>query len=607
MSIVLFLVFILNAFILVGYFYSLFFNKKFKNQGPLSYIVVMIGMYALYVMGNLYRDYTLYESLMVSVVMAVESFAFKINFDAIRLYLFEDTFYRVTFIFGYMVAIMTSISLLLDFVLLKTKNNLRYILHKKKFSQVIIGVDEYSIQYHLNEKDTSIFWPLNDDEIQYLVRHRLQFIQKKVCTDSFNKFCQFREITHFVSFKVNEDDNIKVLNLLEPIQNKMVYHIMTNVDNFRIYEQYKTDKMDIHLFSLHDVLSKQLHMQHPLSKYIPQKHLNNAKLQEAQVHVHLLGFGETNQRNFYNAVINNQFIKMDRNVPISNPVQYWIYDKNPTIFEKHVINPIQSEYVDITHKVSTKVLDFDGTGVRNLIENLDFNDTSLHFFYIAYGNDVQNLKTAIEILNAIEEGKSYHIFSRVKTKHNYILDEKITTFGSLDEILNAHNILRLHIDDLSIKKAYEYAKPGVEIKDYWMSLDEFTKESNRAMVMNFPFKQGLLSSIQNQMITLNDEIYRNLSYQEHLRWNAFHIMNGFKVMALKDIYIQGNKTINKNLKLKTHACIRNFEGLYDYQETVKRLWINQGLDEEQAKEKADIIKYDDEVIQLMIRKFKEEL
>lgn len=607
MSIVLFLVFILNAFILIGYFYSLFSNKKFKNQRPLSYIVVMIGMYTLYVMGNLYRDYALYESLMVSVVMAVESFVFKINFDAIRLYLFEDTFYRVTFIFGYLVAIMTSISILLDFVLLKTKNNLRYWLHRKKFTQVIIGIDEYSIQYHLNEKDTSIFWPLNDDEIQYLVRHRLQFIQKKVCTQSINKFCQLREITHFISFKVNEDDNIKVINLLESVQNKIAYHIMTNVDNYPIYEQYKTDKMEIHLFSLHDVLSKQLHMQHPLSKYIPQKHLNNAKLQDAQVHVHLLGFGDTNQRNFYNAMINNQFIKIDRNVPTSNPVEYWLYDKNAAIFDKHVIYPIHSEYVDITHKVSTKVLDFEGIGVRNLIENLDSKDSSIHFFYIAYGSDVQNLKTAIEILNTMEDSNSFHIFSRVKTKHNYVLNDKITTFGSFDEILNAHNILRLHIDDLAIKKAYEYAKPGVDIKDYWMSLDEFTKESNRAMVMNFPFKQGLLSAIENPTTSLNEEIYRNLSYQEHLRWNAFHIMNGFKVMPLKDIYIQENKTINKNIKLKIHACIRNFEGLYDYQETVKRLWIDQGLAEDKAKEKADIIKYDDEVIQLLIRKFKAEL
>ena len=59
---------------------------------------------------------------------------------------------------------------------------------------------------------------------------------------------------------------------------------------------------------------------------------------------------------------------------------------------------------------------------------------------------------------------------------------------------------------------------------------------------------------------------KNLAVQEHYRWNAFMISNGF-VPATKQKILAGN---TKDYDLRTHGNLTTFEGLFDYRELLEK-------------------------------------
>lgn len=76
-------------------------------------------------------------------------------------------------------------------------------------------------------------------------------------------------------------------------------------------------------------------------------------------------------------------------------------------------------------------------------------------------------------------------------------------------------------------------------------------------------------------------IRQNFAIQEHQRWNAYMICNGFIPSTIEQI-VAGE---NKNMQLKRHSNVASFEGLKEY----RKLWAQiKSISEEDA----DVIRYD---------------
>ena len=84
-----------------------------------------------------------------------------------------------------------------------------------------------------------------------------------------------------------------------------------------------------------------------------------------------------------------------------------------------------------------------------------------------------------------------------------------------------------------------------------VSEEEFmNRYTEGTMVINTNLDEYCLPTVRNYLL-----------YQEHLRWNAFHLLNGYEPMEKNRISYNGTKIIRKDYDLKLHACIISYEGL----------------------------------------------
>ena len=133
-----------------------------------------------------------------------------------------------------------------------------------------------------------------------------------------------------------------------------------------------------------------------------------------------------------------------------------------------------------------------------------------------------------------------------------------------------------------------------EINDRWTSLDTLSLESNTYAALNIRTKLNLLgldyeekgettnkvidkTTYFKKYLKINTKAYKLLDEyialnqknaliaQEHARWNAFHLINDFVPMKIKDIELikkDGNiKFKTKDLIIKEHSCLTSYKGL----------------------------------------------
>ena len=122
----------------------------------------------------------------------------------------------------------------------------------------------------------------------------------------------------------------------------------------------------------------------------------------------------------------------------------------------------------------------------------------------------------------------------------------------------------------------------------WNNSDNFTMNSNVSAALNLRVKLNLLgldyiNDGKGENTDLLKEVYQikeNYSYdeyfnesirnallaEEHARWNAYHLLNGYLPLDFDDIKVKSHDDlkvyyINKNKVTKEHACLTTFNGL----------------------------------------------
>ncbi len=141
--------------------------------------------------------------------------------------------------------------------------------------------------------------------------------------------------------------------------------------------------------------------------------------------------------------------------------------------------------------------------------------------------------------------------------------EKVICFGSTKELFTEKHIINEILDQLA-KKCHEYYMTIYNDTRKWEEISLFEKQSNRALALHFQSKlysvglrydKGGNVSIYEELIK-DSTAFERLSKAEHLRWNAYHYVNGWRTMT----DIQAGKK-NKDDILKLHSCLVDWDEL----------------------------------------------
>lgn len=136
----------------------------------------------------------------------------------------------------------------------------------------------------------------------------------------------------------------------------------------------------------------------------------------------------------------------------------------------------------------------------------------------------------------------------------------------------------------------------------WKKCDYFGRISSRSVADFFPAYKLILKAMKYDGKNLTKEQKLNLAKQEHLRWSAFHLANGYKLMSA-EIFEERAKNkeskIQKDVVNKLHACLVPWEELKPLSDR-QNDWIEKNSN---GQEKGDIdyIRQDENNIALMLQ------
>jgi hypothetical protein len=214
-------------------------------------------------------------------------------------------------------------------------------------------------------------------------------------------------------------------------------------------------------------------------------------------------------------------------------------------------------------------------------ELLKKNSSVVDYYVVGLGSDELNVQIAHDIKHVMNTTDSrYKIFVQVINNNYYRSlnvsgDTTIQVFGRDCDVFTESIILKRNMEKMARKIHGAYAENAPDYKrDSWDDLSKLTQESNISVAEHIHTKLRLVGySIEDIKQFENYEQFekslgeirmQNLAKTEHLRWNAFHFVNGWKKWDLKDIpkeYIL-NKS-NKNEERKLHACLVSWDELVD--------------------------------------------
>ncbi len=238
-------------------------------------------------------------------------------------------------------------------------------------------------------------------------------------------------------------------------------------------------------------------------------------------------------------------------------------------------------------------------GSLGFYEILRDHSTEVDYFVISLGNDELSLKTAFDVKYFMSHcQRPFKIFTQISRNNIFlnVSDENIKVFGRDSDVFTEEVITRESYYSLAKRVHAAYDKGVSESKrKAWEQLSNFTQESNISVVEHSLTKlilAGLYSferddsndengdkrekiatvALRNKLLerlcsftsydqfqaAIGSEAIKNIAITEHLRWNAFHFINGWVRWELSDIPT-GSR--NKDELRKLHACLVSWDEL----------------------------------------------
>ncbi|MCL1987073.1 MAG: hypothetical protein FWG64_03770 [Firmicutes bacterium] len=315
----------------------------------------------------------------------------------------------------------------------------------------------------------------------------------------------------------------------------------------------------------------------------------------------IIGFGTVGQSALLRLIMNGQFV--------GGKMCAIVVDKNINDLKDCFLH----RYPSLQISCDIDFRDYDVQcdkffGLLNATENIDYVVTALN-------SDELNKRTAQDVQLHYERNGKILPFIAISEKNGFQHEneENPFVFGCREEIYKHSVIIREENDRMAkaMNKFYKEKYGGVD----WHELSWFKQESNRAstdfisaMLYLVDPKLNAEEAAKMQAIAEGD-LEETLSETEHIRWNAFHVAMGYRLMNIDEMRQRFEKTKNpkkasQDEQAKLHVCLVSWYELDAVSEAYKKLQslANEEPTHDYKNNDRDIIKYIPEILQKMEEK-----
>ncbi|MBE7023997.1 MAG: hypothetical protein E7412_05970 [Ruminococcaceae bacterium] len=379
------------------------------------------------------------------------------------------------------------------------------------------------------------------------------------------------------------------------------------------YREYIT------LFSLNELVARKFVEENPVTKYMPYDFFekDTSVKADAKIKVLMVGFGARSKELYKKFVINNQLAVWKNGEYHVFPIDYSIYDAAVEQKEwgidglRHALEKLgtaEGEYFPMpelpynTECFQENLYDMDSIG--KVCEKLK-QERGFTYIIIDTGDVYRNIEISNNFNLLLNNGKNYRIF--MYSNFEMFSENEIICYGNTDLLLTHDVIINESLLSLAktINKEYlkQYLDPegkltddelDAENKKDWRKASYFNMYSNISLATSLRVKLNSLgldyvkkSGETASQTSLIEESYgtydeRARSYenyftssrrnamlaQEHFRWNAYHLLNGYLPMKKSRIIVRKTganndevKRVIKNNDTKKHSALTTFNGL----------------------------------------------
>ena len=433
---------------------------------------------------------------------------------------------------------------------------------------------------------------------------------------------------YFVTLTDMDTTNIEIVSTLMKMKDinktiKCYIHIANNefYDFFRANRFKENKNIDIKVFNLHSNSARMLlrDKENLLGKSVF-KTASDLADSSKKVRVAILGFGKLAESILIHILQLGHFYN-------ANPIEVTVIYDNERDENINLEDEFNNHYDVLKEEYNGKYWDV------KLIDDGYFDDMHMEFDHvvIAYENEFESLSNLMKMLKKyndkiIDNKIDIAIYSNsFKNTAEVIQEDKLSkgetvfkyvrTFGEINKTCSYDMVINESLDKMAIlnnrqyNTLHGYSDKTKTAEEEWQSLDIFTKDSNRYLIEHMPMKKYIIETfIQSRNSSINkyeeiknsisekffshegmkpinwdsmgvdktkyathmsEEEIINLGKLEHRRWNAFHILNGWKTMSLEQLNVRVEGLIGHDEKdgkqkdrvKKLHSCIVSWEEL----------------------------------------------
>ncbi|MBQ2892450.1 MAG: hypothetical protein IJE45_06115 [Bacilli bacterium] len=427
------------------------------------------------------------------------------------------------------------------------------------------------------------------------------------------------EFKEFLNLEINK---VKVVSKKQFfLKVELDFHNQLTIQN-RILEEQDFSAF-ITCFNRYEYLALEFIEKNPITKNMPSCFFDydTASLKnDTKINVYYLGYGKVSRALHRAQLMNDQLPTIINGNVKPYSINYYAFDNSNssienknTIFyseryDEHINEFDGVEYFDKVNKMETiKYFKYDvnsnelfGEIVKTMFT--DELEKTYNRIIVSFGEDIDNLDYALKLKGLFEERKyeNYEIFVRIKNDPKLAMEllnsSHITVFGNIKSVFNHQVIVNEELMELAKDLNSKYNGKHL-YETSWYELSAIKQFSNIYSSLNIRLKLNLLGFdyVKENTVVDNTEVNKELkkviktdldnyneylffekkektpvnviSYQEHMRWNAFYISYGYVPMKKKDIYLIDEtdaRFYKDNDILREHACITTYEGLNDY-------------------------------------------
>ena len=412
---------------------------------------------------------------------------------------------------------------------------------------LVLGDSPDAIKYINNTKYCILFGD-NIPRYRYdeLMKSRISIIKETLSSKSLPK--RLSKGTHnIIVFRDAKYSYTKIIDAFTRLKNcgcKITVHLEANQEEMKIIKEKFVAQTDfginanIYCFSKYELIARKFVEDYPITKYIPREFYNkNFSLKDGHdINVVFIGFGRMNYQLFRMCAMQFQFAKQSGGKLVSQPVNYYIYDKEETAMHNEFFSRIEFEVgeefkncdfppPDPICKVETRRLDNNSVEAKRKFKEL-VTKNSFTYFVISLNDDLEDASYAQTVKRLLADERNYKIFVRAKNNNEETLNnanDPIIYFGEEKRLYSHDTIVNDDLTELSMRlnllynnisnppewlttlkklptdKQNEFManrlsdpENSAYMHKKWSELDYIEQLSNIYHALNLPFKLNLL-------------------------------------------------------------------------------------------------------------------